>query len=390
VGKRRIGRAAPGPFAEPADTAQAAALHYASDRTPGIRRRRAGRGFVYVDRRGRVVRSAATLARIRGLVIPPAWTGVWITTDPAGHLQATGRDARGRKQYRYHQRWRAVRDETKYGRMAIFGAALPRIRRRIARDLRGRDGRDGSALPRERVLATVVRLLETTLIRVGNEEYARANNSYGLTTLKNHHVAVARGEILLRFRGKGGKAHDIRVSDRRLARLVRRIRDLPGHELFQYVDERGGVRSVTSGDVNAYLREASGEDFTAKDFRTWAGTLIAAQGLSGERPGGNGAAKRAVAAVAVRLGNTPAVCRKSYIYPGILAAYADRAARRRWMRTRRGAAAPRGLREDEASLLRFLSAAAGVSGGAPRPAWSRRGSGTRAPRARYRRGHPTS
>jgi DNA topoisomerase I len=308
--------------ADPIASAQAAGLRYVSDRHPGIRRRRAGKGFVYRDDEGRPIRDPATLRRIASLAIPPAWTEIWISPDPLGHIQATGRDARGRKQYRYHPRWRTVRDETKYGRMMAFGAALPRIRRRIEADL----ARPG--LPREKVLAAVVRLLETTLIRVGNEEYARANRSFGLTTMRDRHVEAGATKVRFAFRGKGGVRHTIDLEDRRLAGIVKRCRDLPGQELFQYIDEDGQCRDVESADVNAYLREISGEDFTAKDFRTWAGTVLAAIALreleafdSATRAKKN--VVRAVESVAECLGNTPSVCRKCYVHPEIIGSYLD-------------------------------------------------------------------
>jgi DNA topoisomerase-1 len=307
---------------DPVASARLAGLRYVSEALPGFRRRRAGRGFVYLDAEGRRVRDPETLRRIRALVIPPAWRDVWISSAPTGHIQAVGRDARGRKQYRYHARWRAVRDETKYTRMLAFARALPRIRARVAEDL----ARPG--LPREKVLATVVRLLETTLIRVGNEEYARANKSFGLTTLRARHVDVAGSEICFEFRGKGGKPHAVGVRDPRLARIVRRLQDLPGQELFQYLDDNGVRRTIDSADVNAYLNEIAGEEFTAKDFRTWAGTVLAALALAEVR--GFETARearrnvvRAIERVAARLGNTPAICRKSYVHPEVLGAYLD-------------------------------------------------------------------
>jgi DNA topoisomerase-1 len=302
------------------DSAKDAGLRYTSDDRPGLGRRRAGKGFRYVDTEGRTIHDRRELARIRRLAIPPAWTEVWISTDPRGHLQATGRDARGRKQYRYHERWREARDETKYERMLDFARALPKVRARVDRDL------SRARLGRERVLATIVRLLETSLIRVGNDEYARANGSYGLTTLREKHVRVRGSRVTFRFRGKGAKEHEVGVTDRRVARVVRGLQDLPGQELFRYVDADGEVRSVDSGDVNAYLREVSGDEFTAKDFRTWAGTLFAARELRaiGKADGAQAARKNvneAVKAVAARLGNTAAVCRKCYIHPAIVDAY---------------------------------------------------------------------
>src|SRR3954451_19511986 len=286
---------------DPLSSARAAGLHYSTDTKPGIRRVRRGRAFQFVRPNGRPVTDRADLARIRALVIPPAWTNVWISPDPRGHLQATGRDARGRKQYRYHARWREVRDETKYGRLIAFGRALPAIRRRAESDLRR------AGLPREKVLATVVRLLEVTLIRVGNDEYARTNKSYGLTTMKDRHVEAEGAELRFRFRGKSGKHHEVRLKDRQLARLVKQMQDLPGQELFQYVDEGGVRRDVTSGDVNEYLREVAGGEFTAKDFRTWSATVLAAWALGElEAFDTQAAAKRnvtrAIERVATRLG----------------------------------------------------------------------------------------
>ncbi|HMS60097.1 MAG TPA: DNA topoisomerase IB, partial [Tepidiformaceae bacterium] len=279
-------------------------------------------GFRYVSPAGEPVRDSETLGRIRSLAIPPAWTDVWICPRADGHIQATGRDARGRKQYRYHPRWRQVRDASKYERMQAFGAALPRIREACERDL----ARPG--MPREKVLAAVVRLLETTLIRVGNDEYARDNRSYGLTTMRDRHVTIDGTRIEFRFRGKSGVRHQVRLKDRRLANVVRRCRDIPGQELFQYIDDDGERRTVGSGDVNAYLREIAGEEFTAKDFRTWAGTVLATLALQEfETFDSNTEAKRnivrAIERVAERLGNTPAVCRKCYIHPAVLDAYLE-------------------------------------------------------------------
>jgi DNA topoisomerase I len=307
---------------DPVESAKQAGLRYVGESELTIRRRRAGRGFRFEDGGGRRVRDAVTLKRIRSLVIPPAWRDVRIAVAPHGHIQAVGRDARGRKQYRYHPRWRQARDDTKYTRMLAFARALPRIRARVTRDLARPE------LDREHVLATVVRLLETTLIRVGNEEYARANRSFGLTTLRNRHVAVRGGEIRFSFRGKGGKEHVVGLRDPRLARIVRRLHELPGQELFQYVDDEGQRRSIGSGDVNAYLRETAGEAFTAKDFRTWAGTVLAALALAEVRQFETAReAKRnvvrAIERVAARLGNTPAICRKSYVHPEVLSAYLD-------------------------------------------------------------------
>ena len=310
------------PVLDPVASAESAGLSYVTDLGPGIRRRRAGKGVSYLGLDGRPIRDKATRERIKALAIPPAWTDVWICADQNGHIQATGRDAKGRKQYRYHPRWREVRDENKFERMLAFGEALPRIRQRATEDM----GRPGTS--REKVLATVVRLLETTLIRVGNEEYARTNESFGLTTMRDEHVEVDGSRIRFHFRGKSGVEHEIAVRDRRLAAMVKRCQDLPGQELFQYTDGNGERRTVTSADVNGYLHEVAGEAFTAKDFRTWAGTVLAAQALQ-EFGAFDSEAEakrnilRAVEAVAQRLGNTRTICRKSYVHPAVLESYAD-------------------------------------------------------------------
>jgi DNA topoisomerase-1 len=306
----------------PRDSAVAAGLHYTTDARPGIRRTKHGSSFRYIDQQGRPIRGAHELGRIRSLVIPPAWKDVWISPDPRGHLQAVGRDARGRKQYRYHRKWREVRDETKYYRLIGFAEALPAIRARTSRDLRS------PRLTREKVLAAVVQLLEKTLIRVGNDEYARDNQSFGLTTLRDGHVVVTGGRVRFSFRGKSGVDHDIKLDDRRLARTIKACRDIPGYDLFQYVDEAGERHAIASNDVNEYLKEITGEDYTSKDFRTWAGTVLAAQMLQDfETFDSEAQAKRnivhAVESVAKRLGNTKAVCRKCYIHPAILDAYLD-------------------------------------------------------------------
>jgi DNA topoisomerase-1 len=295
-------------------------LSYVSDEDPGIRRKRAGEGFAYVGPDGKAVKDAATLERIRKLVIPPAYEDVWICADPCGHIQATGRDARGRKQYRYHPDWRTSRDESKYARMAAFGRALPKIRARVDQDLRRR------GLPKEKVLAAVIRLLELTLIRVGNDEYAKANKSFGLTTLRDRHAHFHGAQVQFEFKGKSGVKHCTGVRDRRLARLVKACQDIPGQRLFQYLDEGGHRHPVGSADVNAYLHEITGEAFTAKDFRTWAGTLAAAKALAMQpAPTSEREAKAAMSlcikATAGLLGNTPAVCRKAYIHPEILTAF---------------------------------------------------------------------
>ncbi len=312
----------PPPVAEPAEAARASGLRYVTDAVPGITRRRAGRNFTYLDRDGRPIRDPETLARIRSLAIPPAWTAVWISPHPNGHIQATGRDAKGRKQYRYHPRWNEARGETKFHRMIAFGEALPRIRRRIDADLLL------PGLPREKVLAAVLRLLERTCIRIGNEEYARTNNSYGLTTMRDEHVAFSRARIMFRFRGKSGLDHEIEFSDPRLARIVRQCQDLPGQDLFQYIDGEGRQRTVTSADVNDYLREIAGQEFTSKDFRTWAGTIEAALALQSVGPftSQREAKLKVVEAVrqaSDRLRNRPATCRKHYIHPAVIDAYME-------------------------------------------------------------------
>jgi DNA topoisomerase-1 len=333
-------------------TAQLAGLRYTSDEQPGIRRRRQGRGFGYVDRDGVPVRDSGELSRIKRLAIPPAWTDVWISPSPLGHIQATGRDARGRKQYRYHERWREVRDDAKYGRLVDFAKALPRIRERVDADL----ARPG--IPRERVLATAIRILEETFMRVGNVEYARANGSFGLTTLRAKHVDVDGSRIVFRFRGKSGKDHEVDVHDRRLARVVARLQQLPGQELFRYRDDDGELRTIGSDDVNEYLRDLSNDDLSAKDFRTWAGTVLAARALAELGPSRNERVARtrvvqAIDVVAARLGNTRAVCRKCYVHPGILDAYAAGdlpSALRRPEKTRRG----HGLSTHEAAVAAML------------------------------------
>ena len=295
-------------------------LRYVCDDAPAIRRRRAGRGFVYFDAKGRRIGDTGLLKRIRALVIPPAWTEVWICASANGHIQATGRDAKGRKQYKYHAEYREAREQSKYEHLFAFAAALPAIRAKVAEhmSLRG--------LPREKVLATVVHLLETTLIRVGNDEYARTNQSYGLTTLKSDHVAVRGDEVRFHFTGKSGKQWSLAMRDRRVARIIRACQELPGQELLQYFDEEKTLRAVSSGDVNAYLKEIAGGDITAKDFRTWAGTVMMARFLSTSDPFASATQAKRVLSAAVRqvaaaLGNTAAVCRKSYIHPAIEEAY---------------------------------------------------------------------
>ena len=320
VGLVRPHRRNPLPL-DPEASAKAANCRYVADDEPGIRRMRAGKGFKYVRPDGSLVRDETTIRRIRSLVIPPAWTDVWICTEADGHIQATGRDARGRKQYRYHPRFREIREETKYEKILGFAEALPRIRERVDEDLSAR------GLTRDKVLATVVRLLEITLIRVGNEEYARANASYGLTTLRAKHVDVAGSTIRFRFRGKSGKDHVVKVQDRRLARVVARCNDLPGEVLFQYEDDDGKLCTVEAADVNDYIRRISEADFSAKDFRTWAGTVLVAQTLLAAIAESQAEAKKnivaAVKEVSKRLGNTPSVCRKCYVHPEIWNAYLD-------------------------------------------------------------------
>jgi len=307
---------------DPEAAAEEAGLRYVSDESPGYTRQRRGKKFVYFDTEGKEIRDETRILRLNRLAIPPAYTDVWICPSPNGHLQATGRDARRRKQYRYHERWREVRDENKYERMVVFAQTLPKIRRRVNRDLKRR------GLPREKVLATVVQLLERTFIRVGNEEYAKENQSFGLTTMRNRHVEVKGSKLRFRFRGKSGQEHDIDTEDRRVARIIRKLQDLPGQDVFQYLDDEGERRQVTSEDVNQYLREITGEDFTAKDFRTWAGTVMAAIALQAQEAFENESqakknVKAAVSAVAKMLGNTPAVCRKCYVLPAVLETYLD-------------------------------------------------------------------
>lgn len=336
-------------------SAAPAGLVYVSDAEPGIRRKGAGRGFSYVGLDGAPIRDRDERRRIRALAIPPSWTDVWICPSPHGHLQATGRDAKGRKQYRYHPRYREVRDETKFDRMLAFSKVLPTIRERVERDL----SREG--LPREKVLATVVRLLEKTLIRIGSDVYARENRSYGLTTMRRRHVEVTGSRLRFEFRGKSGVMRSVAITDRRIASIVQHCQTLPGQELFQYLDDRGRRQKVDSGDINAYLRQLSGQDFTAKDFRTWAGTIAAATKL---RDLGPAPTQREIQAnivkaidfVAERLGNTRAVCRKYYVHPRVIDAYQNGVVapkptrpRSQKRRQRRGA-----LRRNELAVLKLL------------------------------------
>ena len=344
-------------ISDPVESAQAAGLRYVSDIQPGIRRKRAGKGFTYVSPDGKTIHDAKELARIRSLAIPPAYTDVWICPSPNGHIQATGRDARRRKQYRYHPKWREVRDETKFGRMLAFSEVLPTIRARVEKDL------SLPGLPREKVLATVVRLLECTCIRVGNDEYAKSNRSYGLTTLQDRHVKVSGANLRFEFRGKSGKTHKVDINDRRLARIVERCQDLPGEDLFQYEDDEGVRQTIGSGDVNDYIREISGQEFTAKDFRTWAGTLAAVAALkevgvwSTQRQAKSNIL-RAIDQVAEQLNNTRAVCRKYYVHPAVFESYLAGTMLERLQNGTKAAAKAKGAGEDldaqEQALVRLL------------------------------------
>jgi DNA topoisomerase-1 len=334
-------------------SARAAGLRYTSDGQPGIRRTKHGSTFRYFGPNGRRITNADELGRIRSLVIPPAWQDVWICADARGHLQATGRDARGRKQYRYHPKWREVRDETKYDRMIGFAQALPRIRQHTAKDMKR------TGMPREKVLGTVVQLLEKTLIRVGNDEYAKQNRSFGLTTLRDGHVDVKGGKVRFTFRGKSGVEHEIDLEDRHLAKVVKACRDLPGYDLFQYVDEDGNRCTIGSADVNAYLKEITGEDYTSKDFRTWAGTVLAAQmlreiGAFTSQTESKRNIVKAVESVAKKLGNTKAVCRKCYIHPAIFDAYVDGSMTKIVLQRARKARAAHALDEGELRVLALL------------------------------------
>jgi DNA topoisomerase I len=340
------------PLAETKQSARAAGLRWVDDSTPGIRRQGSPGSFRYVDPDGHVIRDAGTLQRISDIAIPPAWTDVWICPSANGHIQATGRDARRRKQYRYHPRFREVRDERKYDRMIAFGEALPSIRSRVDADLR----RPG--LPRERVLAAVVRLLDVSFMRVGNDEYARENQSFGLTTLRARHVDIHGSRIQFRFKGKSGVRHVVSVEDRRLARILDRCQDLPGEELFEWLDEQGETHPVSSDDVNEYLRDIAGDAFSSKDFRTWAGTVLALCALRDAEPPSTVRANRrqvleAIKQVSARLGNTPAVCRRCYVHPDVLDAYADGSLLKLRLRVK-GTAPGNGLRDEEKAVLRLL------------------------------------
>jgi len=340
---------------DPRDAAESAGLSYVTDETPGFTRRKFGKGWSYRNPEGTPLKDRGTIDRINKLAIPPAYSAVWICPDPNGHLQATGRDARGRKQYRYHARFREVRDGTKYEHMIAFAQALPKIRRAVAEHMALR------GLPRDKVLATVVHLLETTMIRVGNADYAKQNKSYGLTTLANRHVRVEGSELRFRFKGKSGKEWNLKVRDHRVARIVRQSQELPGQQLFQYIDDEGERKGVTSGDVNEYLKTIAGAAITAKDFRTWTGTVLAALALSElEKFDSEAAAKRnirsAIEQVAARLGNTPTVCRKCYVHPEIIDSYlADALVLEVKQEVERELSEDvEGLRPEEALVLAFL------------------------------------
>jgi DNA topoisomerase-1 len=338
---------------DPIESAREAGLRYVTDEMPGIKRRRAGKGFVYLAQ-GNIVKDEKVLVRIKSLVIPPAWKDVWICPYENGHLQAAGFDERGRKQYRYHAKWRQTRDENKYEKMAAFGQALPKIRRHITKDLKQR------GLPKTKVLAAIVQLLEKTRMRVGNEEYTRANHSYGLTTLRNRHAEVHGTHLTFDFKGKSGIKHHVDLCDERLARVVAKLQDLPGQELFQYRDENGEIQSATSSDVNAYLKGITDQDFSAKDFRTWSGTVLATIALQELDPFDSQAqAKRnvvhAIKIVAQQLGNTPTVCRQCYVHPAILESYLDGTMATSLQNAAGGRVkSRRGLQPVEAAVLAFL------------------------------------
>jgi DNA topoisomerase I len=339
--------------AQPANGTEVASLRYVDPASPGYARQRSGRGFRYLTGDGAPLRDDAALERVRSLVIPPAWTSVWICPDPKGHIQAVGHDDKGRQQYIYHPRFREAREAAKFEHLLAFARALPRLRRRMAKDMAA------SGHGRRKVLATVVNLLETTLIRVGSETYARDNGSFGLTTLRTRHVEVNGADLRFHFQGKSGKAWRLRVHDRRIAAVVKRCQDLPGQHLFQYVDDEGERQSVTSADVNAYLKEASGAPITAKDFRTWGGTLLAASVLAAAGPAASPTAAKAELAAAVRqvaasLGNTPAICRKCYVHPEVVSAYLDAG-----LVLDLAGTPARGLRPEEAAVMAFLASRAG-------------------------------
>jgi DNA topoisomerase I len=335
-----------------ADSAEEAGLRYVGDDRPGYSRKANGNDFEYFDTEGKRIRDEQRLLRFKRLAIPPAWTDVWVCPSSNGHIQATGRDARRRKQYRYHERWREVRDENKFARLADFAKALPQIRKRVDSDIKL------PGLPREKVLATVVRLLERTFIRIGNDEYARQNKSFGLTTIKDRHVTVRGAHLRFRFRGKSGRQHEVDMRDGQVAKIVSKLQDLRGQELFQYINENGEIRDVRSQDVNDYLREITNEDFSAKDFRTWAGTLLSALALSvqgGFETKGQAKAniKTAICAVAELLGNTPAICRRCYVHPAVVEAYLA-STRIPGLSQAMQKSGNRQLRSAEAAVLKFL------------------------------------
>jgi len=343
--------------AEAMDAAEGAGLRYISDDRPGYTRKAKGDDFDWFDADGKPIRDEQRLLRLKRLGIPPAWANVWVCPAPNCHIQATGRDARGRKQYVYHERWREIRDENKYDRMIDFGKALPKIRRRVAKDIKL------PGLPRNKVLATVVQLLERTFIRIGNEEYARENKSFGLTTMKDRHVEVKGSKLRFRFRGKSGRDHEVDVTDRRIAKIISKLQDLPGQDLFQYVDDDGEVGNVSSQDVNQYLREITGEDFSAKDFRTWAGTVLTAIALKAQDKFENKKQAKsnittAIKAVSTILGNTPAICRKCYVHPAVLENYLDQKSIEGLKQITEEALEREDvdLRSNEAAVLRFLEA----------------------------------
>src|SRR5712692_8444813 len=342
---------------DPDEAAEEAGLRYVNDNQPGYTRKANGDDFEYFDAEGKPICDEQRLLRIKRLAIPPAWTDIWICPSPNGHIQATGRDARGRKQYRYHDRWREVRDENKYDRILLFAETLPKIRKRVEKDL----GLPG--LPRNKILATVVQLLERTFIRVGNQEYARENKSFGLTTMQDRHVDVKGSKLRFRFRGKSGRKHEVDLTDKRIAKTILKLQDLPGQDLFQYVDENGEVRDLTSQDVNEYLREITGEDFTAKDFRTWAGTVLGGIALNAigafeTKTQAKANIKDAISAVAKILGNTPAICRKCYVHPAVLETYLEGNLIERLKQKTEEALEKEDvdLRADEAAILKFLQA----------------------------------
>lgn len=342
---------------KPVAAANAVGLRYVSDDSPGITRKRSRKddSFVYTNASGQRVRDRQTLERIQALGIPPAWEQVWISPIDNGHLQATGRDAKGRKQYRYHALWRQIRDQTKFTKMIAFSEVLPKLRQRINHDL------SLPGLPKEKVLATVLRLMEMTRIRVGNEEYAKTNNSFGLTTMQDDHVDISGSSVRFQFRGKSGVEHDIEVRDRRLANIIKRCRDIAGQELFQYLDDNGDHQSIDSGDVNEYLKEVTGQDFTAKDFRTWAGTVLAARELHGlgvctSQTEAKKSIVQAIKTVSQHLGNRPATCRKYYIHPTILDCYLDGSLCQMVQQhlDRELAVDPHGLRQEELAVVMLL------------------------------------